>query len=119
VRIGVIGAGAWGTALANLLADKGFEVGLWAFEQEVCADILERRENKVFLPGFPLSVNIHPSNDLDEVAADRGMLLLVMPSHVFRSVAEKLVHHPTEETLIATAAKGLENKTQLTMSGIL
>jgi glycerol-3-phosphate dehydrogenase (NAD(P)+) len=119
MRIGVIGAGAWGTALANLLANKGFEVALWAFEQEVCADILEGRENKVFLPGFPLSVNIHPSNDLDEVAADKGMLLLVMPSHVFRSVAEKLVHHPTEETLIVAASKGIENKTHLTMSGIL
>jgi len=119
VRIGVIGAGAWGTALANLLANKGFEVALWAFEQEVCADILEGRENKVFLPGFPLSANIHPSNDLHEVAANKGMLLLVMPSHVFRSVAEKLVHHFTEETPIVTASKGIENKTHLTMSGIL
>jgi glycerol-3-phosphate dehydrogenase (NAD(P)+) len=119
VRIGVIGAGAWGTALANLLANKGFEVALWAFEQEVCADILEGRENKVFLPGFPLSVNLHPSNNLDEVAADKKMLLLVMPSHVFRSVAEQLVHHPTEKTLIVTASKGIENKTHLTMSGIL
>lgn len=119
VKIGVIGAGAWGTALANLLANKGLEVALWAFEQEVCADILEGRENKVFLPGFPLSANIHPSNDLDEVAADKGMLLLVMPSHVFRSVAKKLVHHFTEETLIVTASKGIENKTHLTMAGIL
>jgi len=119
VRIGVIGAGAWGTALANLLANKGFEVALWAFEPEVCADILEGRENKIFLPGFPLSVNIHPSNDLDEVAADKAMLLLVMPSHVFRSVAEKLVQHPTERTLIVTASKGIENQTHLTMSGIL
>ena len=119
MRIGVIGAGAWGTALANLLANKGFEVALWAFEREVCADILEGRENKVFLPGFPLSVNIHPSNNLDEVAADKNMLLLVMPSHVFRSVAEKMVHHPTEQTLIVTASKGIENQTHLTMSGIL
>jgi len=119
MKIGVIGAGAWGTALANLLANKGLEVALWAFEQEVCADILEGRENKVFLPGFPLSENIHPSNDLDEVAAGKGMLLLVMPSHVFRSVAEKLIHHPTDETLIVTASKGIENKTHLTMSGIL
>ena len=119
MKIGVIGAGAWGTALANLLANKGLEVSLWAFEQEVCRDILEGGENKVFLPGFPLSENIHPSNDLDEVAADKKMLLLVMPSHVFRSVAEKLIHHPTDETLIVTASKGIENKTHLTMSGIL
>ncbi len=119
MKIGVIGAGAWGTALANLLANKELNVALWAFEQEVCADILEGRENKIFLPGAPLSSNIHPSNDLDEVAADKDMLLLVVPSHVFRSVAVKMVHHPTERTMIVTASKGIENETHLTMSGIL
>lgn len=119
MEIGVIGAGAWGTALANLLANKGLEVALWVFEQEVCADILEGRENKVFLPGVPLSANIHPSNDLDQVAVGKELLLLVVPSHVFRSIATRLVHHPTEETIIVSASKGIENKTHLTMSGIL
>ena len=119
MKIGVVGAGAWGTALANLLADKGFDVDLWAFEKEVCADILEHRENKIFLPGFTPSQNIHPSNDLDQVAVNKDLLLLVVPSHVFRSVAVTLVHHPTEDTMIVTASKGIENKTHLTMAGIL
>jgi glycerol-3-phosphate dehydrogenase (NAD(P)+) len=119
MKIGVIGAGAWGTALANLLATKGFEVPLWAFEPEVCRDILETRENKIFLPGFRLSENLLPSNDLDSVAADKDLLLLVVPSHVFRSVAEKVVQHPTEDTLIVSATKGIENKTHLTASGML
>jgi len=119
MRIGVIGAGAWGTALGNLLAGKGYDVDLWAFEEEVCADIMRERENKVFLPGTRLSENLRPSNDLDEVADQKEMLLLVVPSHVFRSVAAKLVHHPTESTLIVSASKGIENETHLTMSGIL
>lgn len=119
MKIGVIGAGAWGTALANLLAEKGFEVDLWVFESEVCADILEARENKVFLPGIHLSQNIKPSNDLDKVATRKDMLVLVVPSHVFRSVAQRLVYHPSENTLIVTASKGIENKTHLTMSGVL
>ena len=119
MKIGVIGAGAWGTALANVLADKGLYVSLWAFEQQVCEDILESRENKMFLPGAPLSPNIHPSNDLDEVAANKKMLLLVVPSHVFRSVVVQLVHYPAEETMVVTASKGIENETHLTMSGIL
>jgi len=119
MRIGVIGAGAWGTALGNLLAEKGYEVDLWAFEEEVRADIMRERENKVFLPGIRLSENLRPSNDLDEVAAQKELLLLVMPSHVFRSVAARLVHHPTESTLIVSASKGIENETHLTMSGIL
>lgn len=119
MKIGVIGAGAWGTALANHLAEKGFDVDLWAFEAEVCADILEARENKLFLPGIRLSQNIRPSNDLDRVAAGKDLLLLVMPSHVFRSVAVNLVHHPAERTYIVSASKGIENETHLTMSGIL
>ncbi len=119
MKIGVIGAGAWGTTLANLLANKGLDVALWVFEREVCADILEARENKVFLPGVPLSQNIQPSNDLDQVAANKDMLLLVMPSHVFRSVAVQMIHHPKEGTLIVSATKGIENMTYLTASGIL
>ena len=119
MKIGVIGAGAWGTALSNLLAEKGFKVDLWVFEEEVCADILNERENKVFLPGVSLSENIRPSNDLDHVAANKEMLVLVVPSHVFRSVAVRMVHHPTEEGIIVTATKGIENETHLTVSGIL
>lgn len=119
MNIGVIGAGAWGTALANLLAEKGYEVALWAFEKEVCSDILESRENKVFLPGIRLCEDLAPSNDLNDVAAAKDMLLLAVPSHVFRSVAVRLVHHPTEKTVIVSATKGIENKTHLTMSGIL
>jgi len=119
MKIGVVGAGAWGTALANLLAEKGFPVDLWAFERQVCTDILEGRENKWFLPKVSLSKNLVPSNDLDRVAMGKDMLLLVMPSHVFRSVATQLVHHPTEETIIISASKGIENQTHLTMTGIL
>ncbi|MGD8512713.1 MAG: NAD(P)H-dependent glycerol-3-phosphate dehydrogenase [Deltaproteobacteria bacterium] len=119
MNIGVIGAGAWGTALANLLADQGCEVALWAFEKEVCSDILESRENKVFLPGIRLCEDLAPSNDLNNVAAAKDMLLLAVPSHVFRSVAVRLVHHPAEKTLIVSATKGIENETHLTMSGIL
>jgi glycerol-3-phosphate dehydrogenase (NAD(P)+) len=119
MKIGVVGAGAWGTALANLLAQKGLSVDLWAFEKEVCEDILESRQNKWFLPNVPLSKNLVPSNDLDRVASGKEMLLLVMPSHVFRSVAAQLVHHPTEETIIVSASKGIENRTHLTMTGIL
>ena len=119
MKIGVVGAGAWGTALANLLAEKGFHVDLWAFEAEVCVDIMESRQNKLFLPDIRLSENLRPSNNLDEVAADKEILLLVMPSHVFRSISTNLVHYPSEKTIIVSASKGIENKTHLTMTGVL
>ena len=119
MRIGVVGAGAWGTALANLLAEKGFQVDLWAFETEVCADIVESRENKLFLPGIRLSKNLRPSNDLEKAATGKEILLLAMPSHVFRSVSVNLIHHLSEKTIIISASKGIENKTHLTMTGVL
>jgi glycerol-3-phosphate dehydrogenase (NAD(P)+) len=119
MKIGVVGAGAWGTALANLVAEKGFKVDLWAFENEVCADIGESRENKLFLPGIRLSDNLRPSNDLDKVAAGKEIVLLVMPSHVFRSVSENLAGYLSEKTVIISASKGIENKTHLTMTGVL
>jgi len=119
MKIGVVGAGAWGTALANLLAEKGFQVDLWAFETEVCADIVDSRENKLFLPGIRLSKNLRPSNDLDKVAAGKEILLLAIPSHVFRSVAINLVHYPSEKTTIISVSKGIENRTHLTMTGVL
>ena len=76
-RIGVVGAGSWGTALAKLLADKGFGLDLWAFEPEVKEQIEKERENKVFLPGFELPKNLVPSNDLETVVKNKEMVLVV------------------------------------------
>ncbi|MDH3838007.1 MAG: hypothetical protein OET57_14780, partial [Desulfobacteraceae bacterium] len=67
VKIGVVGAGSWGTALTNLLASKGFKIDLWVFEKEVKEQIESYRENKVFLPGISLSDHISPSNDIETV----------------------------------------------------
>ncbi|HDZ90744.1 MAG: NAD(P)-dependent glycerol-3-phosphate dehydrogenase [Deltaproteobacteria bacterium] len=119
MKIGVVGAGAWGTALANLLAEKGFKVDLWAYEEEVCDDIAQRRENRLFLPGVALSANLRPSNDLKRVAAKKEILILVVPSHVFRSVVQGLAGELGDETIVVSASKGIENRTHLTMTGIL
>ena len=65
-KIGVVGGGSWGTALANLLASKGYAIKLWVFEKEVKDQILETGENKVFLPDVKLSAELHPTNDIAE-----------------------------------------------------
>ena len=90
VRIGVVGAGSWGTSLANLLCLKGFKVALWAFEKEVKERIETHRENTFFLPGFSLSNNLYPSNDIADVVSDKVLVLIAVPSHVMRGVAEKI-----------------------------
>jgi len=118
-RIGVVGGGSWGTALANLLADKGFKIDFWVFEKEVKDQILEIRENKVFLPGVKLSLNLFPSNDIKDVATRKDLVLLVVPSHVMRDTAMKISGLIAKDTIIVSASKGIENSTYLTMSGVL
>jgi len=119
MRIGVVGAGSWGTALADLLASKGYKIDLWVFETEVKDHILEFGENNVFLPGFSLSPNITPTNDISKVVSDKDLLLLVVPSHVMRETTRKFSGYVSPDTIIVSAAKGIENKTHLTMTGVL
>ncbi len=119
LRLGVVGAGSWGTALANLLAGKGYAVDLWVFETDVCRQIERHRENKVFLPGVTLSENLRPTNDLRQAAADKDLVLVVVPSHVMRHVTEQMRAYLDRDTLLVTASKGIENQTHLTMSGVI
>lgn len=119
IKLGVIGAGSWGTALANLLAEKGYRVDLWAYEPEVKDQIQALRENSFFLPGIPLSENLFPSNDLGDVAADKDMILTVVPSHLVRETAKKMAGHVSDKSIVVSASKGIENITHLTMSQVL
>ena len=89
-RLGVVGAGSWGTALANLLAGKGYAIDLWVFEKDVCKQIEKQRENKVFLPGVILSTNLRPTNDLRQAVTDKDLVLVVVPSHFMRDVAGQM-----------------------------
>ena len=118
-NIGVIGAGSWGTALANLLAEKGFSIDLWVYEEEVKDQILQHRENKVFLPDISLSPNLNPTNDLSLAAAGKDLLLVVVPSHVMRETCRRMADHVSEKMIIVSASKGIENKTHLTMTGVI
>ncbi len=115
----VIGAGNWGTALADLLGSKGFTVDLWAFEEEVKESILTTRKNCLFLQGVTLSDNIHPSTDLERVAAGKDLIVLAVPSHFLRDIARKITGRVSSDTILVSASKGIENKTLLTMTGVL
>jgi glycerol-3-phosphate dehydrogenase (NAD(P)+) len=119
MKIGVVGAGSWGTALANLLGQKGFRVDLWAFEKEVKQQIRDKRENEAFLPGVRLSENIVPSNNLGRVATDKDFVITVVPSHLVRSVAGEMAPHVSPDTVVVSASKGIENKTHRTMTQVL
>jgi len=119
VKVGVVGAGNWGTALANLLALKGYAVDLWSFEKEVQAGILAGRENRLYLPGVKLPGNIRPSVELREVSSGKDLLVVAVPSHFLRDTATAMSAHVSPEAIVVSASKGIENRTHLTMSRIL
>ncbi|MBF0200861.1 MAG: NAD(P)-dependent glycerol-3-phosphate dehydrogenase [Desulfamplus sp.] len=118
-RIGVVGAGSWGTALANLLAGKGYNVNLWAYEPGVVQDIAENGENSLFLPGIPIENSIFPTNDLGAVVKDNHMLLLVVPSHTMREMSRRISAFINPGTIVITASKGIEDDSYLTMHGVI
>ena len=106
MRIGVLGAGAWGTAIAQVAA-RGGEVTLWAREPDVVAAINDTRENTVFLPGVPLSPAIRATGALADLA-DHDALLVVAPAQHVRAV---LAEAPVGATPLVLCAKGIERGT--------
>ncbi len=118
-RSAVIGAGSWGTALANLLALKGDEVVLWAFEPEVASEVNRRHRNDVFLPEAPLAPALTATNDL--AAALRGASLVVsaVPSHVVRAVLCRAAPALEPNAIVVSASKGLEPESLKRMTEVL
>lgn len=108
-KVGVIGAGAWGTTLAHLLAEKGLSVRLWAHEAEVAETIQSKHENVLFLPGFKLSASIQATNSLAEAVEAREFLLFAVPSQVARPVLDALARHLRgAPPPLVSATKGIE-----------
>jgi glycerol-3-phosphate dehydrogenase (NAD(P)+) len=118
-KISIIGAGSWGTALAAAIARKGCPVRLWAFETEVARSIAERRENELFLPGIPLPENIKVSNDFGEVLPDAEIVLTVVPSHLCRSLFERMLPYLKPEMIFVSATKGIDTERLMRMSEII
>jgi glycerol-3-phosphate dehydrogenase (NAD(P)+) len=118
-KIGVVGGGSWGTALANLLARKGYHVDMWVYEESVREEILSHRENRAFLPDIELPTHLIPHNELSAVVADKELILMVVPSHHVRQVAADMAPHLDDNALIVSASKGIENQTFLTMTRVL
>jgi len=118
-RVGVVGAGAWGTTLAKLLAEKGHAVILWVWEPELAAAMARERENGIYLPGIELPEPLEVTTSLAQVARGRSALLLVTPSHVLRSVFTELLPSIDSTALLLSATKGLEQDTCATMSQVM
>lgn len=119
-RMAVIGAGAWGTALAIALGRKGtHSIRLWANELEVVESIAKNRINELFLPGFELPDSIEPTHDLKHALEAAEILVSVMPSQHCRTLFEQMASSLRPETMVVSCTKGLENATLLRMTEVI
>jgi len=118
-KIGVIGAGSWGTALALLLAGKGEQVSLWGHRPDHVGLLLRERENKRYLPGFCFPPGLSPTADIKDAVDRAAVVCMVVPSHGYREVFSQVVPHASEHVIFVSATKGIENNSLLTMTQVM
>jgi len=114
--IGVVGAGSWGTTLANMLAEKGLPVTLWAYEEELVEAIRTQRRNRQFLPGVELHTGLTCTGDLRQAVAGKHIVLWVTPVKAFRELFLRGCAESAPGSIHVCASKGIENDTLETVS---
>lgn len=119
MRLGVIGAGGWGTALAKVLADNCHDVVLWARETEIVDEINQRHQNSQFLSGVNLPEKLVATNLLEQAVLDRQALVMAVPSQWVRSMAKQVSAFIHPEALVVNVAKGLEITSQKRLTEVL
>ena len=118
-RIGVIGSGSWGTALAVHLAHTGHDVRLWARDAGLSSEMTASRENRVYLPGVELPPALVPTSDMRAALDEAQFVVIAVPSHGVRDVARLANPHLPDACAIVSATKGLEEGSLLRMSQVL
>lgn len=117
--ISIVGAGSWGTAIAVLLAKKGFNVRLWVRDKELAGRINATKENYEYLPGTVLTDNIIVSSDMEFCCRDSETTIIAAPSHAMRDICRQMRDFTSKEQVIVSLTKGIENDTLLRMSEVI
>ncbi len=118
-RIGIIGAGSWGTALTHCLSENGHSCRVWSISQEEVDMINTFHEQKEKLPGVILPESVQATTDLAEAMSDRDALVLAVPSPFTRATAARMRPYCRFGQLIVSVAKGLEENSLMTLSEII
>jgi len=117
--ITVVGAGSWGTTLAYLLSDKGYDVTLWAHEKDLAETMDKTRVNSTYLPDIRLTDDLKITNDLAGAVKKARYIVNAVPTQYTRAVFSEAVRHILDEAIIVSISKGIEKGTLLTVSSIL
>ena len=118
-KVGVVGAGSWGTALALVLEKNGHQVTLWSSREAKAKELCEFRENKDKLPGVKIPEAIEITADMETVVKDKELVVLGVPSLYIRSTSAKMAPFVTEGQIIVNVSKGIEESTLFTMTEVI
>lgn len=118
-KVGVIGSGSWGTALARVLSKNGHEVTLWSRREEESRMLREERENKSKLPGVKLPDDILCTTDLERTVEGKDILVLATASPSIRSMAKKMAPYVAAGQLIVDVSKGIEESTLMILTDVI
>ncbi|GIG55127.1 NAD(P)H-dependent glycerol-3-phosphate dehydrogenase [Demequina activiva] len=118
-RAAVLGAGAWGTTFAAVLADAGTEVALWGRDEDVAAQINAERRNERFLPGMDLPEGIHATADAREALSGVDVVAVALPAQKVRGIIGPLADAVPDGAVVASLMKGIEVGTHARMSDVL
>ena len=117
-KIGVIGAGSWGTALSVTLSGKGHSVKIWDLDSKHLAECRKNRENVRFLPGIKFNDNLRTADTVQEALEDADIVLFSAPAQHFRSALKNAMPYLKDNMMIVNVAKGIEQKTLMRMSEV-
>ncbi len=118
-NVAVVGAGAFGTALAKVLADQGNDTSMWTRRPELAEAINSSATNERYLPGVPLPAELTATADLASALKEAELVLFVVPSHVTRQVVEMAKPDLPPTAILCNATKGIENETLMLMSEVM
>ncbi len=118
-RIGVLGAGSWGTALAILLHDNGHDVTVWSIHEEEVETLNTTRRHERKLPGVDIPEGILFTTDMKETMSDKDVCVLAVPSPFIRSTCQKMKQYVRAGQIIVNVAKGIEENTLYTLTDII
>ncbi|TGL01147.1 NAD(P)-dependent glycerol-3-phosphate dehydrogenase [Leptospira bouyouniensis] len=118
MKIGIIGAGSFGTALGSILADKGYDVTLWTRSEEQARSINENHMNSKHMPDLVLPEKLRANTDLIQVVKDKDMIVSAPPSHALSGILKEIKDHIPPKVPIVSASKGIENESLRLVSEI-